>query len=107
MSVLLSWRWIWPPTRDIFGHWPSLALLDGVRDGSDEAWLFLYGPYRRADVPTAPSNETFDASLRERNPDWGLRDLEVLAAAAGERGLALTSVVEMPSNNLSLRLEKG
>ncbi|MEY4270434.1 MAG: hypothetical protein RLZZ58_1650, partial [Pseudomonadota bacterium] len=36
--------------------------------------LILYGPFVEGDVPTAPSNEAFDASLRSRAPGWGLRD---------------------------------
>jgi hypothetical protein len=64
--------------------------------------LVLYGPYRRADVPTAPSNEVFDQSLKSRNPEWGLRDLEVVEAEAARHGLRLERVVEMPANNLTL-----
>ncbi len=64
--------------------------------------LILYGPYRRAGVPTAPSNEAFDASLRRRDPQWGLRDLETVAAAAEARGLGLDQVHEMPANNLTV-----
>jgi SAM-dependent methyltransferase len=64
--------------------------------------LALYGPYRRAGVETAPSNEAFDLSLRSRNPDWGLRDLEAVAEEAAVNGLELERVVEMPANNLSV-----
>lgn len=64
--------------------------------------LFLYGPYKEAGVPTAPSNEAFDASLRTRNPLWGLRDLDEMIALAGRRGLHLVRRVAMPANNLSL-----
>ena len=38
--------------------------------------LFLYGPYKESGRHTAPSNEAFDADLRVRNPEWGVRDLE-------------------------------
>src|SRR3546814_4227434 len=38
--------------------------------------LVLYGPYRRDGVPTAASNEAFDASLKARDPRWGLRRVE-------------------------------
>ena len=69
--------------------------------------LFLYGPYRRADVATAPSNEAFDASLRAQNRDWGLRDLEAVQDLAAAQGLALNEVVEMPANNLSLVLVRS
>jgi uncharacterized protein DUF938 len=64
--------------------------------------LILYGPFRRAGVPTAPSNEAFDASLKTRNPEWGLRELESVEAEAARHGLQLERVVEMPANNLTL-----
>lgn len=64
--------------------------------------LFLYGPYRRGGQHTAPSNEAFDRSLRERDPRWGVRDLEAVVEAGRERGLVLEREVAMPANNLSL-----
>lgn len=69
--------------------------------------LYLYGPYRRADAETAPSNEAFDESLKERDPAWGLRELEEVAAEAGKNGLAVDRIVEMPANNLSVIFRKG
>jgi SAM-dependent methyltransferase len=48
--------------------------------------LFLYGPFKRDGEHTAISNAVFDSSLRDRDPEWGVRDvedLEKLAAAAG------------------------
>ncbi len=64
--------------------------------------LYLYGPYRRADVVTAPSNEAFDASLKARNEEWGLRDLETVADLARSAGFSGPVVTEMPANNLSV-----
>lgn len=64
--------------------------------------LFLYGPYRRDGAHTAPSNESFDRSLRSRNADWGVRDLEAVSDTAMAHGLALHAVHDMPSNNLSV-----
>ncbi|MCZ4289739.1 DUF938 domain-containing protein [Hoeflea alexandrii] len=64
--------------------------------------LFLYGPYRRQGQPFALSNEAFDASLRARNPAWGIRLLEDVEDAAEQAGLVLTATVEMPANNLSV-----
>jgi SAM-dependent methyltransferase len=69
--------------------------------------LYLYGPYRRNGQHTAPSNEAFDASLRDRDPSWGIRDLEAVVAAAEQQGLLLKQVVEMPANNLSVIFERG
>jgi hypothetical protein len=68
--------------------------------------LILYGPYRRAGVETAPSNEAFDRSLQSRNPLWGLRDVDDVVAEALRNGLALERVVEMPANNLILVFRK-
>jgi SAM-dependent methyltransferase len=67
-----------------------------------EGILYLYGPFRRGGQHTAPSNATFDADLRQRNPAWGVRDLEAVTEAAARRGLALAAAEEMPANNLSL-----
>lgn len=72
-----------------------------------DAPLYLYGPYRRACVPTAPSNEAFDASLKARNPEWGLRPLEDVARLGETHGFRLDRVVEMPANNLSLVFRHG
>jgi hypothetical protein len=81
----------------------TLGLLDGAaRLLAPGAPLILYGAYRRAGMPTAPSNEAFDASLRARNPEWGLRNLEDLVAEAEQRGFGLDRVVEMPANNLTV-----
>lgn len=67
--------------------------------------LFLYGPYRIAGA-TAPSNEAFDADLRRRDPAWGVRDLEALAAAAAPHGLALDETVALPANNHAVVFRK-
>ena len=69
--------------------------------------LYLYGPYRRDGWPTAPSNEAFDRELRQRNPAWGVRDLEAVTALAGAQGFTAPEVVEMPANNLSVVFRPG
>jgi hypothetical protein len=63
--------------------------------------LYLYGPYLREGIATAPSNHAFDRSLRDRNPNWGLRDLEVVTATAPTLGFWTPVITEMPANNLS------
>jgi SAM-dependent methyltransferase len=62
--------------------------------------LILYGPYRRAGLPTAPSNEAFELWLKDKDPRFGLREVEAVSAAA--LGFALERLVEMPANNLIL-----
>jgi SAM-dependent methyltransferase len=64
--------------------------------------LFLYGPFKRDGQHTAASNAAFDASLRESNPEWGVRDIADVEALAGAAGLALIETAEMPANNLTL-----
>lgn len=64
--------------------------------------LYLYGPYRQTGIVTAPSNEAFDASLKSRNAEWGLRELDDVAALARKAGFLGPQVVEMPANNLSV-----
>ena len=64
--------------------------------------LFLYGPYIRADVATAPSNLEFDADLKRRNPAWGLRDISDVAEVARAAGFSAPAVTEMPANNLGV-----
>lgn len=64
--------------------------------------LYLYGPYLRDDVETAPGNLAFDASLKARDPRWGLRRVADVVAAAAAQGLVFDRQVDMPANNLSL-----
>lgn len=86
----------------------TLGLLDGAaRLLPVGAPLILYGPYVRDGIPTAAGNLAFDADLRSRNPGWGVRQLEDVAAEAMSRGLVQTRVVEMPANNLTVIFRKG
>lgn len=64
--------------------------------------LYLYGPYKRDGRHTAPSNEAFDRDLRQRNPEWGVRDVAEVRNVASVFGLRLQEIVEMPANNLSV-----
>jgi hypothetical protein len=64
--------------------------------------LFLYGPFKRGGQHTAISNAVFDTSLREGNPEWGVRDVEALEELAASAGLRLIEIAEMPANNLTL-----
>lgn len=110
---------------DVLGEWPTIevdlmlcvnmihispwrctqALMRGAaRTLRPGGVLYLYGPYKREGRHTAPSNERFDASLRSRDPEWGVRDLEAVVAEA--RGFSLSEVVAMPANNFSVVMVK-
>ena len=68
----------------------------------DEAPLIVYGPYLEDGIETAPSNLEFDASLRARNAEWGLRQVLWLDELASRHDFARTRRVAMPANNLTL-----
>ena len=86
----------------------ALGLLDGAaRLLPPGGPLILYGPWLSARIQTAPSNLAFDADLRGRDPEWGLRKVEDFAAEAEERGLGLVEQRTMPANNLMLLFRNG
>lgn len=69
--------------------------------------LILYGPYKRGGRHTADSNAAFDADLRARDPRWGVRDLEAVAALAATQGFGPPTIHPMPANNLTLIFRKA
>lgn len=76
------------------------ALIDGAaRVLPSGAPLLLYGPFLRGGRHTAPSNADFDASLRARDPRWGVRDLDEVIALAVNFDVA--AIEAMPANNLT------
>ena len=89
----------WEATLALLQEAAGLLPVDGL--------LYLYGPYRRQGRHTAPSNEAFDADLRQRNSAWGVRNLEDVQSHAGDHGLKLDDVIAMPANNLSLILRSA
>ncbi|MDJ0846463.1 DUF938 domain-containing protein [Crocosphaera sp.] len=68
--------------------------------------LYLYGPYKQEGKHTAPSNKSFDQSLRSQNPEWGVRNLEDVVKVAEDKGFILQEKIEMPANNLSVIFKK-
>ena len=68
--------------------------------------LFLYGPFKRGGKHTAISNAVFDSNLRERNPQWGVRDIEDLEKLAAGAGIELIEIAEMPANNSTLVFQR-
>jgi SAM-dependent methyltransferase len=68
--------------------------------------LFLYGPFKRGGAHTSKGNSDFDRDLRQRNPEWGIRDLEQIGELAVAQGFSDPLVFEMPANNLTLLFRK-
>jgi SAM-dependent methyltransferase len=84
--------------------WPTCAaLMEGsARHLASAGLLVTYGPYLEDGVATAPGNVAFDASLRSRDPAWGLRRVEDVAGQARRAGLVLRQRHAMAANNLLL-----
>jgi hypothetical protein len=81
----------------------TLGLLrNAARVMPPSAVLFIYGPYNQHGVTLADSNAAFDMSLRQQNPEWGLRYVDDIVEEADKIGLRLDQVIAMPANNLSL-----
>ena len=74
---------------------------------TEGAPLVLYGPFLEADVATAPSNLAFDRSLKDRDPQWGLRRIEDVDELARKSGFRRYARYEMPANNLVLVYRRG
>ncbi len=86
----------------------SEALFQGAAQSlSPNGWLFLYGPFKRHGEHTAPSNAAFDLSLQQRDPAWGVRDLDQEITPLAQRwGFGEPIVMPMPANNLSILWRK-
>ncbi len=86
----------------------TLGLLAGAgRLLAPDGRLFIYGPFSRGGDYLSQSNVQFDASLRYRDPSWGLREADDVAAAASAEGLDLGEVIAMPANNLMLMVARA
>jgi hypothetical protein len=88
-------------------HIAPFAAAEGLFAGAARALsagapLILYGPFKRHGAHTAPSNQSFDAGLKARDPSWGVRCLDTeIAPLAGRTGFTLEEIVPMPANNLT------
>ncbi len=86
----------------------ALGLLDrAARLLAVGAPLILYGPWFSDSIEPAPTNLDFDADLRRRDSEWGIRKVEDFACEARSRGLDLAETRRMPANNMMLLFRKG
>ena len=68
--------------------------------------LIIYGPFTQDGQHTSASNAAFDQSLKQRNPNWGLRDMGWIESLATPLGLSMQMAYPMPANNFSLLLRR-
>ena len=85
----------WAATEGLFAGAARLL-------GGNSMPLILYGPYFEQGVDTAPSNIAFDQSLRSRNGQWGIRQVEAMDKLGARHGFTRVARWEMPANNLML-----
>ncbi|XP_062551298.1 methyltransferase-like 26 [Armigeres subalbatus] len=85
-------------SEGLFWNASRLLKMDGL--------LITYGPYAVDGKLTPESNVQFDASLRHRDPSWGIRDVRVLEKLSHANGITLKQMFDLPANNKCLIWEK-
>jgi hypothetical protein len=81
----------WPEVERLFAHIARVIAPGGC--------VCLYGPYNYDGKFTSEGNARFDAWLKSRDPDSGVRDFEAVNRLAASHGLELQRDIAMPSNN--------
>lgn len=84
----------WPLVKNLF-------TLAGCRL-KQGGYFFAYGPYKYSDRELEPSNQQFDAWLKQRDPESGIRSFEDVDRLAHQNQLIYQGDVSMPSNNRSI-----
>ena len=92
-------------------HIAPISALHGLAELAGQALgetgkMILYGPFLLGEA-SAPSNLDFDASLKRRNPAWGVRDLDVVKHIFAKQGFNGAALRDMPKNNFLLELSRS
>ena len=88
----------WSATEALFAGAARILSAHGL--------VVTYGPYSIDGDFLAESNIAFDASLKDRNSAWGIRDVKDVAKVAQDNGFTQTETLRMPANNLMLVFER-
>ena len=87
-------------TAHIMSFEAVVKMFSLVSTALQEGGVFcLYGPFRQCGEFSTQSNANFDTSLRERNHDMGIRDIEALDKLGESGGMERQRLYSMPTNN--------
>lgn len=84
----------WETVQQFFKRMPELLLPDAL--------VVIYGPFNDGEAYTSESNAEFDASLKARDPNMGIRDRDAVIKLAASVRLTLLDDIDMPANNRCL-----
>jgi len=84
----------WSEVQSFFSGIPGVLNRGGI--------LLVYGPFNYNHAYTSNSNAQFDAWLKARDPESGIRNFEDINALALQAGLQLFDDYPMPANNRTL-----
>ncbi|MCP5145732.1 MAG: DUF938 domain-containing protein [Gammaproteobacteria bacterium] len=89
--------------------WPTTeALFEGAaRVVNERGAVIVYGPFKREGRHNSDGNIAFDADLRQRDPRWGIRDMEAVLACAAANGFGAPAIHAMPANNFLIVMNRG
>ncbi len=85
-----------------------VSIADGMMESAEhllneDGFLLIYGPFQVEGQFSTNSNQEFHDTLSSAGvPEWGLKDVADLKAAAAKHGLELKEQIDMPANNFSL-----
>ncbi|TKY87230.1 hypothetical protein EX895_003907 [Sporisorium graminicola] len=98
----------WSVTESLFSHLDprvSYVTQQGYRNllSLRNGWIAVYGAFNENGAFTSEGNAKFDADIRGRDPEFGLRDVQTeLVPLAARHGYELTDRIDMPAGNLLL-----
>jgi len=89
----------WEAVQCLFAALPAVL--------SDNSVLAVYGPFNYDGAFTSPSNAAFDAWLKQRSAQSGIRDFEEVDRLARSIGFELLEDHPMPANNRTVVWQRG
>lgn len=94
----------WTTVETLFNSLPKLLKQDVNANANTNAnaYVVCYGPFNYNGKFTSDSNASFDASLKQRDANMGIRDIADITQLAAANQLDLIEDVAMPANNRCL-----